>query len=134
MSLEIHRPDIGLLTVPDFAYLVLVTMIGGFALGIGGPSSNNAAIELAPDRLSAITGMRGMFRSLGGTIGTAVIVLVTETAPSIEVGLERSFVGLAVLAVLCVPLILGIPDGVGAVITGGEAGPKKPEHTPGTGA
>ena len=51
-----------------------------------------------------------MFRSLGGAIGVAVIVLITSTASSVQHGLALAFVGLSVLTVLTSLLVLGIPD------------------------
>lgn len=113
MSLELHDVSLGFIDLPDVAYLTIVTAIGGLAIGIGNPAMNNASIELAPERISAITGMRGMFRSLGGAIGVALVVLVTETAPTQADGIERAFVGLAILAVVCLPLALGVPGAVG---------------------
>ena len=49
----------------------------------------------APDRIAAITGLRGMFRSVGGSIGTSLVVLVMSHAATREEGLEQAFLGLA---------------------------------------
>ena len=48
--------------------------------GLGGPGltsplSNNAAIELRPGKIAAISGLRGMFRQTGGVLGTTLILL-----------------------------------------------------------
>jgi MFS family permease len=111
MSRGIHEPDILGIHVSDFVYLSTVVAVAGFFFGISGPASNNAAIELAPDRIAAITGLRGMFRSIGGSIGTSLVVLVMSRAPSRAEGLEQAFIGLAVIAVLASFLVVGIPDG-----------------------
>ncbi len=102
------------LIFPDFFYLALVISVGGFGLGVAMPASNNLGLELAPDRIAAISGLRGMLQFLGGSIGTAVIVLVTSHASSTAQGLETSFIGLAVVSVLVGFLVLGIPEGVRA--------------------
>ncbi len=127
MSLGLDEPDIGPIHFSNFAYLTAIVSITGFAFGAAGPASNNAAIELAPDRLAAITGLRGMFRSLGGAIGTSVIVLVTSRASSTAEGLELSFLGLAVLTALTTVFVFGIPD---TVATGDMTDPRPREPAP----
>lgn len=110
LSLELHRVTLLGLALSEFTVLATVIAVAGVGLGLAGPAANNAAIELAPDRIAAITGMRGMFRSLGGAIGVAVIVLITSTASTTQHGLAMAFVGLSVLTVLTSLLVLGIPD------------------------
>jgi hypothetical protein len=46
--------------------LTIPIMIAGIGFGISIPASNNACIELMPENVSTITGLRGMFRSVGG--------------------------------------------------------------------
>lgn len=77
LAAEPHAFDLGGIHFSDFVVLAAVVSIAGVGLGIAGPAANNAAIELEPERVAAITGMRGMFRSLGGAIGVSVIVLIT---------------------------------------------------------
>lgn len=110
LSLELHEVTIGGVVLSEFTVLATIIAVAGLGLGLAGPAANNAAIELAPDRIAAITGMRGMFRSLGGAIGVALIVLITSTASNTEDGLAAAFVGLSVLTVLTSLLVLGIPD------------------------
>src|SRR5439155_8336994 len=69
MAHGVHDPEIAGVQVSNFVYLGTLVAIAGFFFGVSGPASNNAAIELAPDRIAAITGLRGMFRSIGGSIG-----------------------------------------------------------------
>lgn len=113
MSLGLRDPGIGGFHPGEFVYLGALVAVTGIAFGTAGPAANNAAIELAPHRIAAITGLRGMFRSIGGTIGTSVIVLVTARAETEAEGLEQAFVGLGVMALLTSFLVLGIPDAVG---------------------
>lgn len=111
MSRGIHEPSIAGIEMSNFAYIAFVAALSGFFFGVSGPAANNAAIELAPDRIAAITGLRGMFRSVGGTIGTSLVVLVMSHSGSRAAGLEHAFIGLAVGAVLVSFLVIGIPDG-----------------------
>lgn len=124
LSLELHEATVLGVAVSEFTVLATVIAVAGLGLGLAGPAANNAAIELAPDRIAAITGMRGMFRSLGGAIGVAVIVLITSTASTTEHGLAMAFVGLSVVTVLTSLLVLGIPDRVATAI------PARPPRLP----
>ncbi len=116
LSLGAEEPQLADIRLANFPYLTLVVALGGLGLGVAGPATNNAAIELAPERIAAITGLRGMFRLLGGSIGTTLIVLVISRADSTAEGLETAFLGLAVLSALTTVFVLGIPDKVGAAV------------------
>jgi EmrB/QacA subfamily drug resistance transporter len=91
LALGIHNPAIGGLEMGHFVYLALVVMIAGAGIGITNPPANAAAIELAPDRLATIAGLRGMFRFMGGVIATPLIVLIVERSPTRAGGLETAF-------------------------------------------
>ena len=119
MSRGVHTPVVGPFVLSDFVYLTLLVALGGLAFGIAGPATNNAAIELAPDRIAAITGLRGMFRQLGGTLGTALVVLVASRASSEAVGLQYAFVGMAITGLVTVAFVFGVPDGM---VRGGKHG------------
>ena len=59
------------------ALLILMTGIG---LGIAMPASNNACIELMPSKIATITGLRGMFRYVGGVIGISLTTLILHVS------------------------------------------------------
>jgi MFS family permease len=80
-------------------------------MGLLVPSSNNAGLDLLPQRAAVISGIRGLFRSTGGVIGTAIIVLWLELSPDKADGMRTIFTALAVLMLLTMPLVLLIPDG-----------------------
>lgn len=123
LSRGLHEPTVLGLHLSNFVYLSALVALSGLAFGIGGPASNNAAIELAPDRIAAITGLRGMFRLLGGTLGSAVVVLVASRAATPAQGLQLAFAGLAVVTLVNMLFVFGIPDAVGgsARAAGGHA-------------
>ena len=62
----LHDVSIAGLGIHDYWWLMLVVGSAGVFFGIANPSMNNAALDLAPDRIATITGLRGMFMSLGG--------------------------------------------------------------------
>ncbi len=96
--------------MPELVYLGVVVTLLGVGLGIAGPSANQAGLDLLPDQVAAVTGLRGMFRALGGAVGTAAIASVASRATTPAHGLELAFIGLAVLAVAAIGLLPGIPD------------------------
>ena len=113
LSRGYHDVHVAGVVVPNFVYLSVLVGFTGIAFGISGPAANNAAIELAPDKIAAITGLRGMFRTLGGTLGTAVVVLIASRASSEVAGLQVAFMGLAVVNLVTMSLVFGTPDAVG---------------------
>jgi len=91
-------------------YLTIVVALLGIGLGFGGPSVNQSGLDLLPDQVAAITGLRGMFRALGGAIGTVLIATVASRSSTQAVGLELSFLAIATIAVAALGLIGGIPN------------------------
>ena len=79
-------------------------------IGISGPASNNAAIELLPDQVAAISGLRGMFRQVGGIMGISVAALLVTEMGTPARTLRWTFLGLGALIVAATPLIAGVPE------------------------
>jgi MFS family permease len=113
LSQSLHDVSVFGLALSDGIYITLLVGLTGLAFGFAGPAANNGGIELVPTRIAAVTGLRGMFRSVGGTVGTALIVLIVARAPSELVGLEWTFMVLAGLSLVAALLTLGIPARVG---------------------
>ena len=63
------------------------------AMGLSVPAANNASLQLAPDQVAAIAGLRGMFRQAGSI--TAVSVTTAVIARSADPGMEQAHVFLA---------------------------------------
>ncbi|MFV0309935.1 MAG: MFS transporter [Desertimonas sp.] len=94
----------------DVPSLMIVVCLLGFGLGLAGPSANQAGLDLVPDQVAAITGLRGMFRALGGALGTAAIASIASRAEAHAAGLERSFAIVAVVGLGSLVFLRGIPD------------------------
>ncbi|MBO0684156.1 MAG: MFS transporter [Candidatus Dormibacteraeota bacterium] len=91
-------------------WLALSAVICGVAVGIAGPPANNVAIQLMPDQVAAISGLRAMFRQTGGILAitiTAVIISGRRDAGQI---LGQIFLVFAILTVLMVPAIFRVPE------------------------
>lgn len=109
------------LRVSDFWVLNCIMGISGIGLGISNPPSNNAGMELLPGKAAAITGMRGMFRVIGGVISGTVIYFILSTSADQERGLQIAFIGMASLIVVMVPLALMMPTGRERPLAGRDA-------------
>jgi EmrB/QacA subfamily drug resistance transporter len=101
---------LGPVEVGALGILLFAMALSGFGMGLLVPSSNNAGLDLLPQRAAVISGIRGLFRSTGGVIGTAIIVLWLELSPDKADGMRTIFTALAVLMLLTMPLVMLIPD------------------------
>jgi EmrB/QacA subfamily drug resistance transporter len=86
-----------------------IMFLSGVGMGATAPAANNACIELMPDRVATITGVRGMFRQSGAAVSIAVTSLMLENFSHIGMGFRVVFFGLAVVLVLSVPFIFAMP-------------------------
>jgi EmrB/QacA subfamily drug resistance transporter len=91
-------------------WLGLSALVCGIAIGIAGPPSNNAVVQLMPDQVAAISGLRAMFRQMGGIIAITLIAVTIGSGPGEAAGLSRVFAVFAVITVLMVPAIFRVPD------------------------
>ena len=114
-------PTILGVTLSSAVYLAITTTFIGFGFGLSGPASSNAALDIMPDKVSAITGLRGMFRQTGGTIGTAVVVFLISLFADEAYGLQVVFIGLGAFLLLVIPVVFLIPDGARDLRRAGRA-------------
>jgi len=95
-------------------FLYLIMFLLGVGVGVLSPTANNACIELLPDRAATITGIRGMFRQMGGALSVTIATLVIETVGDPSRGFAIVFFGLAIAFIAAVPLIFMMPSRPGA--------------------
>jgi EmrB/QacA subfamily drug resistance transporter len=91
--------------------LALLIMISGLGLGIALPASNNACIELMPDKVATITGLRGMFRSVGGAFGIFFITLVLHFSSTPASGFRITFLIFGLGLLFAIPSVFFMPSG-----------------------
>jgi MFS family permease len=102
--------NIGGVELNGFFVMASIVLLTGIGMGLSGPAANNAALDLAPDQSAQITGLRGMFRTMGGIIGIASVVLVLSLSPDQGTALANVFKVLSGLILVTIPLTLVIPD------------------------
>lgn len=109
-----------LLTLPgDFAlpplmWLTIGATLTGIGIGAAAPSSNNAGLQLSPENAAALSGLRGMFRQMGGITAVSVSTALAARSDSPATTLGWAFAVFAVLLLLTLPLIRKVPDHRGA--------------------
>jgi MFS family permease len=95
--------------------LAVLMMITGIGIGIALPASNNACIELMPERVATITGLRGMFRFLGGAFGISLITIILHLSPTPANGFRITFVSFGLGLLFSIPLVFLMPTGKGGI-------------------
>ncbi|MBB4904149.1 MFS transporter [Actinophytocola algeriensis] len=93
-----------------YLWLMMAAGITGVGMGVSVPASNNVGLQLAPDQISSIAGLRGMFRQSGSIIAVSVMTAVAANSANPALAQAHGFVVLSVLLLAAVPLIFTIPD------------------------
>jgi EmrB/QacA subfamily drug resistance transporter len=109
-----------------YAWLAIGAALTGLGMGLSVPASNNASLQLAPDQVAAIAGLRGMFRQSGAitavSVTTAVIARsagaaavvggTSSAAANAAAGAVQAhtFVVFAAILILSIPLIKLVPE------------------------
>jgi MFS family permease len=90
---------------------LLFVLVGfcGIGHGVATPAANNACIELMPDKVATITGLRGMFRNIGSTLGIAVSTLILNVIPDQQRAFQVVFFAPVILLLLTLPTIFIMP-------------------------
>jgi EmrB/QacA subfamily drug resistance transporter len=104
--------SLGGLQIGGTTLVVIALLLAGFSQGVVAPASNNACIELMPERIGTITGVRGMFRQVGGAISVGLTALVVHNTGDTALGFRYVFIGLAAIMVMVIPVIFLIPSGL----------------------
>jgi len=91
--------------------LAVLIMVTGIGVGIALPASNNACIELMPEKVATITGLRGMFRSVGGAFGISLITIILHSSSTPAHGFSATFLSFGLGLLLTIPLVFLMPTG-----------------------
>jgi MFS family permease len=93
-----------------YAWLALAAGITGIGMGLSIPASNNASLQLAPDQISAIAGLRGMFRQSGGIVAVSITTTILTHSTASGTAQAYSFVVFAAILLLMIPITFLVPD------------------------
>jgi EmrB/QacA subfamily drug resistance transporter len=96
--------------ISAYAWLAIAAAITGLGMGLSVPASNNASLQLAPDQVAAIAGLRGMFRQSGAIIAVSVTTAIVARSSHPGIDQAHVFIVFAILLVALLPLIRLVPD------------------------
>jgi EmrB/QacA subfamily drug resistance transporter len=91
--------------------IIFIVMLSGIGMGFIFPASNNACIELMPDKVATITGIRGMFRSIGGALGISLITVILHLSSTPGNGFRTVFLSFGLGLLFTIPLVFFMPTG-----------------------
>ncbi len=89
--------------------LSLLMLLTGIGAGIINPAANNACIDLMPEKVATIVGLRGMFRTVGGVLGVCAVTLVLHLSPDLNTGFRIAFTIFGVGLLGAIPLVFLMP-------------------------
>jgi EmrB/QacA subfamily drug resistance transporter len=91
--------------------IALILMFLGVGCGIAFPASNNACIELMPEKVATITGLRGMFVFVGGALGISFITIILHLSPTPAIGFRIAFISFGLSLLFTIPVVFLMPTG-----------------------
>ncbi|MBO0729796.1 MAG: MFS transporter, partial [Acidimicrobiaceae bacterium] len=106
VMLAIHPPA----GISPFLWLAGWSLLTGLGMGTSAPAANNASLQMAPDQVAQISGLRGMFRQSGGIFSVSVVTALL--ARSANPGITQAYALLVVagVMVLLIALVFVVPD------------------------
>ena len=96
--------------LPPYLWLSVAAGITGCGMGLSVPASNNASLQLAPDQVAAIAGLRGMFRQSGAIAAVSVTTAVIARSTDPGIAQAHVFLVFAGLLLAALPLVFLVPD------------------------
>jgi EmrB/QacA subfamily drug resistance transporter len=97
-----------------YLWLLVAGGVSGIGMGLATPASNNAIMQLAPEQIASISGLRGMFRNGGSILSVSIATALVARSGDPGSTLAVLFVVFAGLLVLSIPLILFVPEHKGS--------------------
>jgi len=112
MGLSIILLAPGLFPSHDIITVFLIIMfVNGTAAGMIFPSANNACIELMPEKVGTIVGLRNMFRNIGGALAISLITFIQHLSRDASSGFTVVFIAFGIMPFLTIPLLFLMPAG-----------------------
>jgi EmrB/QacA subfamily drug resistance transporter len=95
-------------TVETLSFLLLLNGIAG---GVVFPAANNACIELMPEKVGTIVGLRNMFRNVGGALGVSLLTIALHVSSDRASGFTIVFIASGLTLLASIPLLFLMPAG-----------------------
>lgn len=91
--------------------LAILILVNGIGIGLVLPPSNNACIELMPEKVATISGLRGMIRTVGGAFAISIITIILHSSATPADGFKTTFLSYGLALLLTIPLVFLMPTG-----------------------
>ncbi|MGD0233775.1 MAG: DHA2 family efflux MFS transporter permease subunit [Syntrophorhabdales bacterium] len=91
--------------------LSLLLLLNGIAGGVVFPAANNACIELMPEKVGTIVGLRNMFRNVGAALGVSLITFILHVNSDPANGFTIVFISFGLTFLVSIPLLFLMPAG-----------------------
>jgi EmrB/QacA subfamily drug resistance transporter len=101
--------------VAPYWWLCGSAALSGLGVGTAMPASNNAILQFAVDSIAAVSGLRGMFRQVGGILAVSISTAVVARSSHPGASLAYLFLGFAGLLLVSVPLAFLVPNHRGRI-------------------
>jgi EmrB/QacA subfamily drug resistance transporter len=116
IGISILSGGVVLLAVPatgvsSYVWLAGSSALTGIGIGLSAPAANNACIELAPNNVGAIIGIRGAARQSGGILAIVLATAAATRGTDESETLSHAFIIFGVILFLTIPLVLLVPNG-----------------------
>jgi EmrB/QacA subfamily drug resistance transporter len=98
-----------------YAWMSIAAGITGLGNGTANPASRNACLQIAPDEVAAITGLRQMFIYIGITFSVSIVTAVLNRSG--HPGITQAhilWVVAALISVVMIPLVFRVPEHKGS--------------------
>ncbi|MQA82283.1 MAG: MFS transporter [Streptosporangiales bacterium] len=93
-----------------YLWLAIAAGATGVGMGMSVPAANNASLQLAPEQVAAIAGLRGMFRQSGAIVAVSMTTAIVARSGDPGATLGHAFMIFAAMLVCILPLIRAVPD------------------------
>jgi EmrB/QacA subfamily drug resistance transporter len=97
--------------ITPYSWLAIGAGVTGIGNGVANPASRNACLQIAPDEVAAISGLRQMFIYIGIIFSVSTVTAILNR--SADPGITYSYilwVGVAILLGVMAPLVLRVPE------------------------
>jgi EmrB/QacA subfamily drug resistance transporter len=94
-----------------YAWLSVSAGIAGLGVGAVSPAVRNASLQLAPDEVAALTGLRSMFGYMGTILSVSIVTAILNRSATPGITQAHIFwVADAIILLVMIPLVFRVPE------------------------
>jgi EmrB/QacA subfamily drug resistance transporter len=96
--------------ISAYLWLSIGAGVTGLGMGLSVPAANNAVLQLAPDQVSGVAGLRGMFRQSGAIMAVSIATAIAARSADPGMALGYIFLVFAGILVCILPIVFLVPE------------------------